>query len=47
MHEIVDKLLLTGYKIMIELNLRQPRFTYRAFGSFTKHRERIQKVKKE
>ena len=31
---------------MPELHLRQPRFSYSAFGSFTKHRERIQKFRK-
>ena len=46
MNEIVSKLLLTGYKVILELNLRQPGFTYRTFGPFTKHRERIQKLKK-
>ena len=30
---------------MPELNLRQPGFTYRGCGLFTKHREKIQKLK--
>ena len=30
---------------MSELHLKQPRFTYRAYGRFTKHRERIKKIK--
>ena len=30
---------------MPELHLRQPRFTYSACGSFTKHRGRIQKFR--
>ena len=30
---------------MPELNLKQPRFSYIAFASFTKHREKIQKFK--
>ena len=29
---------------MLELHLRQQRFTYSACGKFTKHREEIQKV---
>ena len=30
---------------MPELSLRQPAFTYSACGSFTKHRERMQKFR--
>ena len=30
---------------MPELHLKQPRFTYSACGSFTKHRERIRKFR--
>ena len=30
---------------MPELHLKQPEFTYSACGSFTKHRERIQKFR--
>ena len=30
---------------MSETHLRQPRFTYRACGLFTKNKERIQKFK--
>ena len=37
--------MLAGDKFMPELHLRQPRFTYSAYGPFTKHRERIQKFK--
>ena len=29
---------------MSELHLKQPQFTYRACGSFTKHLERIQNL---
>ena len=32
MNEIVNKFLLAGYKFMPEMHLRQPRFTYSAFG---------------
>ena len=31
---------------MSEMNLRQPRFTYSACGSFPKSKERMQKLKK-
>ena len=31
---------------MPELHLSQPEFTYSASGTFTKHRERIKKLKK-
>ena len=36
---------MTGDKIMPELHLKQPRFTYGACGSFTKNCERIQKFR--
>ena len=31
---------------MPELDLKQPGFTYRAYGQFTKYHERIQKFRK-
>ena len=31
---------------MPEMHLRQPEFTYSACGPFTKHKERIKKLKK-
>ena len=37
--------LLTGDKFMPELHLKELRFTYSAYGSFTKHPERIQKTR--
>ena len=43
MNDIVNKFLLAGDKIMPEMHLRQPRFTYSACGPFTKNKERIQK----
>ena len=46
MNKIINKFLLTGDKFMLELNLKQPDFTYSACGPFTKHRERIQKISK-
>ena len=46
MNEIVNKLLLAGDKLMPEMHLRQPRFTYSPCGLFTKNKERMQKLKK-
>ena len=45
MNEIVNKFLLAGDKVMPEMHLRQPGFTYSACGPFTKNKERIQKFK--
>ena len=45
MNEIVNKFLSAGDKLMSEMHLRQPGFTYSACGSFTKNKERIQKIK--
>ena len=39
MNEIVNKLLLAGDKLMPEMHLRQPGFTYSACGTFTKNKE--------
>ena len=45
MNKIANTFFLTGDKFMPELHLKQPRFTYSACGSFTKHRERIRKFR--
>ena len=45
MNEIVNKCLLAGDKFMPKMHLKQPGFTYRACGTFTKNKERIQKFK--
>ena len=45
MNEIVNKFLLARDKFTPEIDLRQPGFTYRACGSFTKNKERTQKFK--
>ena len=37
--------MLAGDKILPEMHLRQPGFTYSACGSFTKIKKRIQKFK--
>ena len=44
MNEIVNKLLLAGDKFMAEMHLKQTGFTYSACRSFTKNKERIQKI---
>ena len=43
MNKIRNKVLLAADKFISEMHLRQPRFTYKAFGSFTKNKEWIQK----
>ena len=47
MNEIVNKLLLVGDKLLREMYLKQPGFTYSAYGSFTKNKEKRQKIKKQ
>ena len=43
MNEIVSKLLLTGDKFMLEMHLKQPRFTYNFCGLFIENKDRIKK----
>ena len=45
MKKIINIFLLTRDKIIQELLLKQPGFTYSACGPFTKHRERIKKFR--
>ena len=45
MNEIVNRFLLVQDKVMPEMPLRQPGFTFSACGPFTKNKERIQKIK--
>ena len=45
MNEIVNTLLLVSDKLMPEIHLIQPGFTYSACGPFTKNKERIKKFK--
>ena len=45
MNNVINKFLLAGDKLMPEMHLRQPQFTYGACGPFTKHKQRIQKFK--
>ena len=46
MTEIVSKLLLAGYKFMLEMHLRQPGFMYSACGPFTENKENYKNSKK-
>ena len=43
MNEIVNNFLLVVDKLMPEMDLKQPGFTYSACGPFTKNKERIEK----
>ena len=43
MNEIVNKFLLASDKLMSEMHLKQPRFTYSSCGPYTKNKERIEK----
>ena len=45
MNEIVDKFLLAGDKFMPEIHLKQPGFTYSAYGLFPKNKQRIKRFK--
>ena len=44
-NDIVNKFLLAGEKLMPEMHLKQPVFTFSACGPFTKNKERIQNFK--
>ena len=46
MNNIINKFLLAGDKFMPEMHLRQPRFVYRPYGPFTRHKERINEFKR-
>ena len=45
MNKIINEFLLPGDKFMPELHLRQPGFTYRSCGLFTKSEEGIKRFK--
>ena len=47
MNKIGNKFLLAGDKLMSEMHLRQPGFTYSACGPFTKNKERIKNIKRQ
>ena len=39
MNEVINKFLLVGDKLMLEMHLKQPQFVYSACGTFTRHKE--------
>ena len=43
MNEVENKFLVVGDKFMPEMHLKQPGFTYSAYGPFTKNKQRIEK----
>ena len=45
MNKTINNFLLAGDKLMPEMHLKQPEFTYSACGPFTKNNERIKKFK--
>ena len=45
MNETVNTFLLAGDKLMPQMHLKQPEFTYSTCGQFKKYKERIQKFK--
>ena len=45
MNEKINKFLLAGDEFTPEMDLRQPGFTYCAYGPFTKNIERLQRFK--
>ena len=45
MNAIVNKFLLPGDNVMLEMHLRQPGFMYSTCGPFTKNKGRIKKFK--
>ena len=45
MNKIIDTFLLSGDIFVSKMHVRQPRYTYSACGPFTKHQERIQKIR--
>ena len=47
MNEIIKKSLLAGDKLMYEMHLRQPRFTYNACGPFSKPKNKYKNLKKQ
>ena len=47
MNEIVKKKLLAGDKLMPEMNLKQPGFTYSALDHLLKTKKKFKKLKKQ
>ena len=46
MNNVINIFLLVGDKFVPEMHLRQPQFVYSVCGPFTRHKERIKKLKK-
>ena len=46
MNNVINKFLLADDTFMPEMHLRQPQFVYSACGPFTRHEEKIKKLKK-
>ena len=47
MNEIVNKFLLAGDKLMPEMHLKQPGFTYNALDNLLKTKKEFKKLKKQ
>ena len=47
MNKKVNNFLLARDKFILEMHLQQPGFAYCACGPFTKHKQRIKKLKKQ
>ena len=47
MNEIVNNFLLARYKFIPEMHLKQPSFTYSAYGPFTKKKKEFKNLKKQ
>ena len=47
MNQIVNRFLLAGDKILPEIHLRQPEFTYSACRPITKNKEKIPNLKRQ
>ena len=47
MNEIVNNFLLARYKFIPEIYLKQPWFTYSAYGPFTKKKKEFKNLKKQ
>ena len=47
MNEIVNNFLLARYKFIPEMHLKQPWFTYSAYGPFTKKKKEFKNLKKQ
>ena len=45
MNETINKFVLAGETFMPQMHLKQPGFTYSAYGPFTKNKEKTKKLK--